>query len=320
MVGNVRGIMMVWLRSFFGYMLLVSGAVSLSACGTSHLLDENYYDKFSSSAPLEQRYAKRGSEGVAYTEFVSDNPGVGTVGVWYPQALAGNKKRYPAVFVVNASNTKASIYKPFFERLASWGFIVVGTEDAQAGSGQTSSNVLDFILKGKGGGVLQDRVDTNNIGIVGYSQGGAGALRAVTEFRNSRAFKTIFTGSAAYSSLSKNMGWGYDAAKVKIPYFMAAGTGSSEDRGVKDIAKEFGGVAPLASLIENYNKIPDNTFKVRARIAGAEHWQIQLLTDGYMTAWLRYQLQADPDAATVFVGANAEILSNKNWQDVEKNR
>jgi hypothetical protein len=39
-----------------------------------------------------------------------------------------------------------------------------------------------------------------------------------------------------------------------------------------------------------------------------------------MTAWMLYQLRADPDAATVFIGEKAEILANSNWKDVEKNQ
>ena len=42
-------------------------------------------------------------------------------------------------------------------------------------------------------------------------------------------------------------------------------------------------------------------------------------SDGYLTAWMLYQLCDDKDAAKVFVGEDAEILHNTNWQDIEKN-
>ncbi len=42
-------------------------------------------------------------------------------------------------------------------------------------------------------------------------------------------------------------------------------------------------------------------------------------TDGYMTAWMLYQLQNDEESEKSFIGDNAEILSNANWQDIEKN-
>jgi len=42
--------------------------------------------------------------------------------------------------------------------------------------------------------------------------------------------------------------------------------------------------------------------------------------DGYLTAWMLYQLKGDDEAAKVFIGEDAEILHNSNWQDVEKNQ
>lgn len=132
--------------------------------------------------------------------------------------------------------------------------------------------------------------------------------------------KTIFTGSAAYPVLSNNMWWKYDVSKISIPYFMTAGTGTSDDSGVEDVSREFAGVAPLVSLIENYNSISGNQMKIRARAVGAEHEDMLARTDGYMTAWMLYQLYGDEEAGQVFIGEGAEILSNANWQDIEKNK
>ena len=115
------------------------------------------------------------------------------------------------------------------------------------------------------------------------------------------------------------MGWKYDASMVMIPYFMVAGTGKSDDSGL-DPETSFGGVSPLSALTSNYNSISDNVPKIRARAVGAEHEQMLMRADGYMTAWMLYQLAEDDEAAAVFVGEKAEILHNNNWQDVEKNQ
>ena len=152
---------------------------------------------------------------------------------------------------------------------------------------------------------------------MGFSQGGAGAIRAATEFENGNRYKAMFTGSAAYALLAKNMGWEYDASKIKIPYFMAAGTGKTDDSG-KYGENDFSGVAPLFSLKENYEAMSEDASKVRARIQGAEHEDMLTLTDGYMTAWFMYWLKEDTEAGSVFLGDNAEILQNAKWQDVEK--
>ncbi len=280
---------------------------------------EGYYEAFQSDAPLEMKYSQTGGSQVGYTEFPSDNTSIGKVRVWYPKELESNAGLWPMVMVVNASGTPASSFEPFFQRLATWGFIVVGNEDPQTGNGQTASITLDAVLSLDSGSVLYGKIDTENIGIVGYSQGGAGAICAVTNYENGSRYKTIFTGSAAYPTLAKNMGWEYDASKIAIPYFMVAGTGKSDDSGT-DPETGFGGVAPLSSLIANYDSISDDIPKVRARAVGAEHEQMLMRSDGYMTAWMLYYLQGNEEAGTVFLGEDAEILHNSNWQDVEKDR
>ena len=287
--------------------------------GGNNDITEGYYERFQSDAPLEMKYSKPGSFETGYTEFVSDNESIGRVRVWYPTELESSGKSWPMIVVVNASGTPASSYEPFFPRLASWGFVVVGNEDGQTGNGKTASITLDFMLNVSTDSILSNKIDYGNMGIIGYSQGGAGAICAVTNYENGTRYKAMFTGSAAYPTLARNMGWEYDVSKVTTPYFMVAGTGKSDDSG-SDPETSYGGVSPLAALTSNYNSISDDVQKIRARAVGAEHEQMLMRSDGYMTAWMLYQLTGDEEAATVFVGENAEILHNNNWQDVEKNQ
>ena len=282
-------------------------------------ITEGYYKKFKSDGELEMKYSQLGEYEVSYTEIKSDNESIQKIRFWYPSELETNNRLYPTIMVVNASGTPAASYEPFFERLASWGFIVVGNEDGQAGTGETASITLDAVLNLKET-VLAGRIDRDNMGIAGYSQGGAGALAALSEYENGKIYKTVFTGSAAYKFMAGNFGWNYDVTKITIPYFMTAGTGKSDDAGVKDITKEFAGVCPLESLIENYNSISADVMKIRARATGAEHEQMLMRTDGYMTAWMLYHLQGNEEAGKAFFSDDAEILHNTNWQDIEKNR
>ena len=101
---------------------------------------------------------------------------------------------------------------------------------------------------------------------------------------------------------------------------MAAGTGSSDDSGVEDIYQKFGGVCPLEALKDIYNMMSQDVTKIRARVTGAEHEDMLKRPDGYMTAWMCWQLQGDAEAAKAFTGDHAEILNNANWQDVKKNQ
>lgn len=281
---------------------------------------EDYYSDFSTSAPLERKYSQLGEYEVSTLDDPSDNKAIKKVRFWYPAELTNSNGKYPVIVVVNASGAPAFKYEPWFKRLASWGFVIVGNEDPQAGTGEITSTMLGYLLNMPQDHQLYDRLDIDNIGIVGFSQGGAGALAAVTMYDNGALYKTIFTGSAAYPLLAKNLGWKYDVSKIKIPYFMAAGTGKTDDRGVADANKEYAGVAPLSSLIENYEAISEDVVKVRARATGAEHEDMLARSDGYMTAWMLYQLKGDVEAGAVFIGEDAEILHNDNWQDVEKNQ
>ena len=284
-------------------------------------IPDDYYTAFESDSALEKKYAGLGEYEVKELEFESENKSIDKIRVWYPNEA--ENRQYPVIVIVNASNTAAINLKPVYARLASWGFIVVGNDDRQTGTGKTASETLDYVLNlnKDENSELFGKMDEEHIGCVGYSQGGAGAINAVTKFENSDKFTALFTGSASYALLSKNMGWEYDVSKINIPYFMTAGTGNTDDNGgsIHD-DKNLAGIAPLASLVENYDGITADVFKLRARVTGAEHQDMLHLTDGYMTAWMLYHLQGDTEAASIFVGENADILTNNAWQDIEKNK
>lgn len=286
-------------------------------------LSDDYYTHKNYEMPLEQIYSGLGHYEVKQVVYKFHEKTMENIRIWYPSEMETVDTKYPMIIAVNGSNTAALNYEPFFSRLASWGFIVVGNDDRQSGTGASTSLTLDYMLQRNRDreSVFCGKIDDTKIGCVGYSQGGAGAIRAVTAFENSDQFTCLFTGSAAYALLSSNMGWGYDVSKINIPYFMTAGTGTSDDAGNSDIHSNdvFAGIAPLASLVENYDMISNDICKVRARVTGAEHDAMQVVTDGYMTAWMLYHLRGDAEAGSVFIGESAEILLNSDWQDIEKN-
>lgn len=281
-------------------------------------VEERYWEALETGGQLEARYAQPGPHVVAYAEIASDDASIQRIRLWFPEELAESGATFPLVVVVNASATPASKYEPVFEHLASWGFIVVGNEDPQAGSGVTTAATLDAVLSMDASCPAYGHLDEDRIGIVGYSQGGAGALAAATQYENGSRYRAIFTGSAAYPVLSDNMGWHYDTSQLGIPYFMVAGTGASDDTGVEDSSEEFGGVAPLSSLVEAYDSMPEGVPRVRARAVGAEHEEMLVRADPYMTAWMLWRLCDDAEAVQVFMGGGVEILHNPGWQDVEK--
>ena len=172
------------------------------------LLPDDYYTGFKSDSEREKKYSGKGDFTVSSVTYKSDNKSIGNFRIWYPSEMENGTKTYPLIVVANGSNTPALIYQPYFERLASWGFVVIGNDDKQTGTGDTTSETLNYMLSlnKDTNSIFCGRIDEDKIGIAGYSQGGAAAIRAVTEFENSNKYKAIFTGSASYALLARNMG------------------------------------------------------------------------------------------------------------------
>ena len=147
-------------------------------------------------------------------------------------------------------------------------------------------------------------MDRNNIGISGHSQGGAGVFNAVTVNAHSSLFKTAVSLSPTNEVTAKELHMDYDLAKLAVPVLMLAGTEGDFETKL---------VIPLEQMQKMYDKL--DVPKVMARKTGCEHGQMLYAADGYVTAWLMWQLQGDQRAAAAFVGKNAEILTNPLYQD-----
>lgn len=278
---------------------------------------DNYFESVQTNEPLEQKYINKGSFDVSYIEFDADSDKIGQYKIWYPTEITNSSSTYPLVVMANGTGVKASRYEPIFDHLASWGFIVIGNEDENSWDGFSSSESLDFMLKCNedSTSIFYKKVDDSNIGIAGHSQGGVGAINAVTNQENGNCYKTIYTASTTHIALAEALKWPYDVSKINIPYFMTAGTLKTDAGDEKDY-----GIAPLTSLQENYEKLSNDIMKIYARRVNSDHGDMLANADGYMTAWFMYHLKGAEDAGKVFIGENAEILSNSNWQDVVKNR
>lgn len=293
-------------------LLLVVFVLYLRWKGNQPLVFEGYANVYQTQAELERQYLAQGPHTVTKLVFPAPDTRSQQYHIWLPESAQANMS-LPAVVIVNASDLSAPRYEPFFAHLASWGFVVIGNEDRQTGTGESSSEMLDVLLAENecADSPLFSKIDTARIGIAGFSQGGAGAINGVAAQENGHLYKTIFTGSAANSQLSQAIGWEYDASKIKIPWFMTAGTlknDTGEDGGI--------GVAPLSSLVENCDAVTAPVLKVRARAVGADHEDMLIRSDGYLVAWMRFQLCGDEQAAAAFTGTAPEIANNEYWQDV----
>ncbi|MGN0468478.1 MAG: alpha/beta hydrolase [Acutalibacteraceae bacterium] len=284
------------------------------------VVKDNYFSKVTTDKALEQKYTGKGQYPVSSIKIKSDTKKIGKYTVWYPTEAETSTETYPLVIMANGSGVKASKYKPIFDHLASWGFIVVGNEDENSWDGSSTAASLDMMLKlnQDESSVFYNKIDLNNIGVAGHSQGGVGAINAVTAQDNGNLYKTIYTASTTHIDLAKGLNWSYDVSKINIPYFMVAGT-LSADAGDGIEGSSNVGIAPLFSLQENFASISDDVMKIMARRVNIDHGDMLAFADGYMTAWFMYRLKDDNEAGKIFVGDDAEILTNANWQDIEKN-
>lgn len=285
--------------------------------------NKHYWKYAQTGGDIEAKYTAFGSYEVAYNEFDSENEAYKKYEVWYPSDMKDTEKTYPLVIMANGTGVKASQYKEVFKHLASWGFIVVGNEDENSRTGASSAATLDFILSlnEDESSDFYSKVNIENIGIAGHSQGGVGAINAVTEQENGEAYKAIFVASTTspYWGQDDVFGseWRYDLSKINIPCFMVAGTGSADAGTAEDISKTEGqGICPLWAMQENYWSLPDSITKVMARKIGKDHGDMLRQADGYMTAWFMWLLKGDEEAAKAFIGETPELLNNSLYQDV----
>lgn len=283
----------------------------------------HYWDYVETSQPLEAKYTVLGSYEVSCEEYDAGANAWQKYMIWYPQELPSSNETWPLVIMANGTGVKASQYSEVFRHLASWGFIVAGNEDENSRTGESSAATLDYLLalNNNPDSVFFGKIDIDHIGIAGHSQGGVGAINAVTAQENGSYYSAMWTASCTSPYHAENLGadWTYDTAKIRIPYMLVGGTGFL-DAGNADTADQEGdgiaqGICSLWSMRQNYDAIPSGVAKVMARRVGMDHGDMLRNADGYMTAWFMWQLQGDEEAALAFIGENPEIAVNPLYQD-----
>lgn len=302
--------------------IAIVGVLAVVAYRAAH-----YYDFVATGGPIEAMYTPMGPFGVSHQEFNAGGPAAQTQEVWFPSTLLEGNATYPLVVIANGTGVPASKIVPALSHLASWGFVVIGNEDANSRSGQSSDSSLDFMLARNDdpASPFHNRIDVDHIGIAGHSQGGVGAVNAVTAQPHGHRYKAVFIASptGAFWGQANALGtdWSYDTSKLGIPTFMMAGTGSFDAGTATDIVSTKGqGISPLWSLQHVYTAIPGNVAKVIARRADTDHGETFTSASGYMAAWFAYWLQGNDRAGTAFFGEHAELETNAHWQDFESSR
>ncbi len=279
-------------------LLFVKAALTPSA-------PNNYTETVETGGTIESTYLKNGTHSVSYLEQKTDAD-YKKFEVWYPEDLKDSNDKYPVIVVLNGTGVKASRYKAQFKHYASWGFIVIGTEEEESWDGAAAEDSLVYLLNCNedSNSVFYQKIDTDNIGVTGHSQGGAGVFNTLTEHEHSSLYKTAVPLSPTNEEQTLALKWYYDLTKIDVPILLLAGT-------VGDFEMEL--VIPTEAMHAMYEKL--NCPKVMARKKNCEHGHMLYSADGYVTAWFMWQLQGDTKAAKAFTGENPELLSNDLYQE-----
>ena len=138
---------------------------------------KNYTKEVKTGGDIEAKYLAMGEYKVKHTKSKATELTKYNY-VYYPEELESSNKKYPVVVVLNGTGVLPKKYTALFEHLASWGFIVVGNDDGSTGFGKSADETIDYIKKANDdkNSVLYKKIDVDDIGITGHSQGGAGVF------------------------------------------------------------------------------------------------------------------------------------------------
>lgn len=277
---------------------------------------DDYTSKVQTGGIIEAKYLAMGSHEVSYLEMAGMHD-FKKYEIYYPSDIVDGTAQYPVVIYSNGTGIKGSMYPAVLKHLASWGFIVMATEEEYSWNGFSSEMCLRTIIKlnetegieGWETNPFYGHVDLDNIGVSGHSQGGVGVINAVTENKHGYMIKAIFSASPTNMTLAEALQWDYNPSLISVPVFFVSSTGNGDENLVVS------GV----QLQEIYDSVPDTVTKVMARRKDVDHGDMLSVADGYMTAWFMWQLLDDEEAATVFIGDNAELAQNNLYQDQQFN-
>lgn len=271
----------------------------------------DYQQRMETGGEIEKTYLANGR----YAVSVREEPAMQAFKkymIYYPAELEIADRPYPVLVLCNGSGTPLSKYPSVPKHYASWGFIVIGTEEEYAWNGFGAEMCVRHLIRLNEQAQLEDgnanifyqKVDLSSVGIVGHSQGGVGVLNAITAQEHRDIYRAAVSLSPTNQALAHNLEWDYDAAQVHVPLLLISGAGGGDDWVVTG--------EQLASI---YRDIPGQ--KVMLRRVQTPHNEVLYAADGYVTAWFMWQLQGDENAARAFVGTEAEIWNNPRYQDQE---
>lgn len=279
------------------------------ALSESQSVPDNYTSTVKTGGELEAKYLAMGQHEVGYQESAA-MMSFEKFEIYYPSDMAQSNTPLPVVVFVNGSGTGGSKYQALQKHMASWGFITIATEEQHAWSGFSAEmcvrylGVLNQYQEDGKENIFYGKIDLDNIGITGHSQGGIGVINAVTDQKHADSYKAAVMLSSTETDIAKALLWESDSSLIHTNMLMITSTGQTDSS-----------IAPLENMQKTYDNITADVDKVLARRNDADHGQMLYFADGYVTAWFMYYLQGVTEAGNAFFGDDAEIQTNSLYQD-----
>jgi hypothetical protein len=234
--------------------------------------------------PIEMNYADRGS----YNTTNSSIPGYE---LFYPSNLVGG---HPIITWGNGTFAVPSIYGELLDHFASWGFVVIASTSTMTGTGEEMLEGVEWLIdeNSREESIFLGKLDIDNIGATGHSQGGGGTINAGTDPR-----------VKCTAPIEPIPG---DVENLHGPMFLIGGESDCLVR-VSGIMSNIYDPSPvptifgIASCANHFTAIGD---------AG--------MFRGYLTAWFCGELMGHEYAQDAFYDP-CEICNNVNWTLYRKN-
>ena len=252
--------------------------------------------------------------------------------LYYPANLGANGFLHPILTWGNGTNSTAIHCDYFLRHMASWGFVVIATEDQNTGPGQTIQDAANFLVNAASdaASIFFNKLNVSKIGSFGHSQGATGAINAL--IKSGGSISTVIP-----IELPSQI-WCSSAANCVDTANMTSGSiffvdGSNDPISPPTQPPLIPGEQSIAAY---YDAVPNTIPKAKGTLIGPSHNDIQgqpgcTITIfgcidgvygylGYPTAWFMDRLQGDAFAHGAFVKNTGEMFSQtKNWEFVASN-
>ncbi|MBN1653674.1 MAG: hypothetical protein JXA30_07850 [Deltaproteobacteria bacterium] len=218
-----------------------------------------------------------------------------TYSIWHPEPLEAGCK-HPVVAWGNGTTvTGANVYDFFNRNAASWGIVVIGSDNSNVGSGAYHRAAIDYMLQQN-----QDPSSafyqklSDRAGTAGHSQGGMGATAATTH-------------PSVFAEVSV-AGGGMVNAKVA---FMCL-TGTEDFVNTMCTASYNGAAGP--AFLANWQGGDHVTTETLAGYIARDPGTLQM--QRLYAAWFRCFLADDPVACGMFKGTPCGICNDPGWATI----